>query len=265
MQVFSSADRVLAAKLEAADAANLLAISQNAQSAVKEIAFQAAAGGLAVFAGVGSPMTHAMGIGMQGHVPDAELEHMEEFFRARGSPCLIDLCTLADPSVIGFVQGRPYRVVEFNNVLARRLDPDEQFEPTPGVRTIGPEEITMWARVVSEGFSEHMAPSDETVNLIASTCMIGECLLGGDDAPAAGAAMMVQQNIAFLTADAVLVSARRQGWQTSSIRARLKAAQRIGCEMAMTSVLPGSVSHRNYERAGFQLVYMRVNVTRDWE
>ena len=39
MQVFSSADRALAAKLEAADAANLLALAQSAQAAVQEIAF----------------------------------------------------------------------------------------------------------------------------------------------------------------------------------------------------------------------------------
>ena len=135
---------------------------------------------------------------------------MEEFFRARGSPCLIDLCTLADPSVIGFVQGRPYRVVEFNNVLARRLQLDERFEAVPGIRTIAPEELRMWARVISEGFSENMPPSDDTVNLISSTCVNAECLLAGEDTPVGGAAMMVQQNIALLTADAVLVSARRQ-------------------------------------------------------
>jgi hypothetical protein len=33
----------------------------------------------------------------------------------------------------------------------------------------------------------------------------------------------------------------------------------------MTTVLPGSGSHRNYERAGFQLIYMRVNLIREFQ
>jgi GNAT superfamily N-acetyltransferase len=264
MQAFSSADHVLAARVEAAEAANLLAIAQRAQATIKDIAFEPAAGGLAVFAGVGSPMTHAVGIGMQGTVAETQLEAIEDFFRVRGSPCLIDLCTLADPSVIAFVQSRPYRVVEFNNVLARRLQRDEQFDNTPGVHPIGPEELTKWSRVVSEGFSEYMPPTEEMVSLLASACMGGECWLAGDDTVVGGAAMMVQQNIALLTGDAVLVPARRQGWHGRLIRARLQAAQRLGCEIAATVVLPGSASHRNYERAGFELIYVRVNIGRDW-
>jgi hypothetical protein len=58
-------------------------------------------------------------------------------------------------------------------------------------------------------------------------------------------------------------AALSSGWQQKLIEARLAAAQQKGCDLAATSVLPGSVSHRNYERAGFQLVYMRVVLTRD--
>jgi hypothetical protein len=32
----------------------------------------------------------------------------------------------------------------------------------------------------------------------------------------------------------------------------------------MVSVLPGSLSHRNYERAGFELIYTRVNLQREF-
>jgi hypothetical protein len=50
--------------------------------------------------------------------------------------------------------------------------------------------------------------------------------------------------------------------QLALIRQRLEAAAAQGCDLATASVLPGSVSHRNYERAGFQLVYARVMVSR---
>lgn len=217
-----------------------------------------------MFAGVGSPMTHTVGIGLRGSVPDHEMNGIETFFRDRGSSCAIDLCPLADASVSAFLQARPYRVTEFNNVLARRISPDELFEQPVGLRIASEGEISQWARVVSEGFSEYMPVSDDAVDLMAATCQEAQCWFAGRDEAAGGAAMSVQENVALFFGDALLPRARGRGWQSLLIRARLAAAQRQGCDLAMASVLPGSVSHRNYERAGFELIYMRVNLMREF-
>jgi GNAT superfamily N-acetyltransferase len=261
--VFSSADRALAARLEAADAAIAVAMAKAAQETVPNAAFEPVAGGTAMFGGVGSPMTHAMGIGMTGPVPSEEMERLEQFFRDRGSASLIDLCPMADPSVVAFVQSRPYRVIEFNNVLARRIDRDEVFALAPGVRLISEDEAAIWARVVSEGFSEAMPVSEEMLAMMMAPAKVCQCWLAGEPPGEAGAAMIVQNGVALLTGDATVPSGRGKGWQAALIRERLAAAQRQGCELAMTTVLPGSVSHRNYERAGFQLIYMRVNLMRE--
>jgi len=265
---FSSADRGLAARLEAAEAANIAAITRSVAESTGDAAFEEFAGGTAVFAGVGSPMTHALGIGMRGSVAENEMERMEAFFRDRGSACLIDLCPMADASVIAFVQSRPYRIIEFNNVMARGIQRNEEFAPAAGVRSIAGSEAALWGRVVSEGFAEYMPVTEETVNLMTAACKANQCWLAGDEQngspPVAGAAMNVQDNVALFSGDASLIQARRKGWQTALIRARLAAAQRQGCDLAMVSVLPGSTSHRNYERAGFQLIYMRVNLMREF-
>lgn len=263
--VFSSADLALAARLEAADAANVVAIARFAAAAIPGVAFQDFAGGSAIFAGAGSPMTHAMGVGMRGPVALEEMERMESFFRSRGSPCLIDLCPLADPSVIAFVESRPYRIIEFNNVLARRLQPDEAILASPDVRQIADREASLWARTVAEGFAEHTPVTDETVHMMITACKANQCWLAGKRDPEAAAAMRVEDRVALFSGDASLVHARRRGWQSALIAARLAAAQRQGCDLAAVAVLPGSTSHRNYERAGFQLIYMRVNLMREFE
>jgi GNAT superfamily N-acetyltransferase len=206
-----------------------------------------------------------MGIGMRGAVPEEELERMELFFRDRGSSCVIDLCPMADTSVIAFIQSRPYRVIEFNNVMARRIAPDEIFEPVEGVRPIGEGELAHWSRVISEGFSEYMPVSKPMVDLMSATCKDVHCWFAGEYEPVGGAAMAVQEGVALFSGDAILQPARRQGWQSRLIRERLAGAQRLGCQLASTTVLPGSASHRNYERAGFQLIYMRVNLMREFE
>lgn len=261
----SSADLGLAARLEAADAANGMRMAQAASSADStSVAFEPFAGGIAVFAGVGSPATHVMGAGMQGPVSESELERMEKFFCDRGSPCIIDLCPMADVSVIAFVQSRPYRLIEFNNVLARRIQPDELFRPAPGVRPVEEGELPRWSRIVSEGFSEYLPPNETMMHLMVSMCSAAHCWFAGGSDPVGGAAMAVQEEVALFFGDAIRVSDRRRGWQSALISERLEAAQRLGCRLASAVVLPGSASHRNYERAGFQLVYMRVNIMREF-
>ena len=93
--------------MEQAEARNGEEMARLASEASPEAAFETIAGGTAIFAGVGSPMTHALGIGMRPGVSTAEMERLEAFYRERKSACLIDLCPLADDSVISFVQSRP--------------------------------------------------------------------------------------------------------------------------------------------------------------
>lgn len=65
--------------------------------------------------------------------------------------------------------------------------------------------------------------------------------------------------------DSTLVEARGHGIQRALIQHRLAHFAPAGCDLAVAVVLPGSGSHRNYERCGFQLVYMRVNLIREWK
>jgi GNAT superfamily N-acetyltransferase len=263
---FSSADRNLAAVIERAEAKNAERMAQLATDSFPSSAFMAIAGGVAIFTGLGSPMTHAMGIGMNGPVSEEQFERLEAFYRERGSSCLIDLCPMAHDSLIAFVQNRPYRVIEFNNVLVRGIRSEEFFEPDAGIRLVGDDEKQLWSRTICEGFSENMPLPDEQVSLMATISKEMFCLLGVDAAGSlvGGAGLAIQDRTALFIGDAVTVGFRRSGWQARLIRERLSIAHARGCDVAAVSVLPGSTSHRNYERAGFELLYMRVNLAREF-
>jgi GNAT superfamily N-acetyltransferase len=256
-------DCLLAARLEKAEAANGLEMARLAVEALPGAAFESLAGGTAMFTGIGSPMTHAVGIGLSGRVPEEEMERLEAFYREHGSPCLLDLCPMADDSVIQFVQSRPYRVIEFNNVLARPIQAEEAFEQSSSLRLASPDEMRQWSRVVGQGFAEYVPVIESQVDSMAAMCQHAQCWFAGADEPVGGAALSVQDRVALFFGDAILAGARRKGWQSLLIRERLAVAHRAGCDLAMASVLPGSASHRNYERAGFQLIYMRINLLRE--
>ena len=68
------------------------------------------AGGVASFAGEGSPYNKVAGLGFGG-VPDpAALDEIEKAFGAFGSPVQIELAHLADPAIGAVLAGRGYRL-----------------------------------------------------------------------------------------------------------------------------------------------------------
>ncbi len=263
-QVFSSADRALAQRIESGHAFSGVASAQAAQAQNPDFtdAVEPMAGGWAVFQGVDLPFTQALGIGMAGPVTAEELDRLEAFFHSRNSPAIIDLCTLADPGLLIMIQQRGYVVRELSNVLVRRLDPAEEFpQPPPGieVRPVGASETRSWARIIAQGFFESEDVPEEQIDRMSAMPSEFHAYFGLQDGmPASGSAMGVRDGLATLFGDATLVPGRGRGLQLASIHRRLQRAAQLGCDLASASVWPGTISHRNYERAGFQLVYLRI-------
>ncbi|MGD0577861.1 MAG: GNAT family N-acetyltransferase [Bryobacteraceae bacterium] len=253
-----SSDLVLARRLEAAEAANALHLARATTAFESELI----AGGCALYAGPGSPATHALGCGMSGPVSPAEVERLERFFFERGSDCLIDLCPMADTGLVAAVMERGYTLIEFNNVLVRPLSAADAALAVQGldIESVTAATHREWLDVVARGF-------ETPLELIENLPLYGETLLvrlPRDDRSVAVAAAggSIVDGVALLFGDATLPEARGRGLQSALIRERLARAARAGCDLAMACVLPGSASHRNYERAGFRLAYMRVNVKR---
>ena len=266
-RTFSTADLTLARRIEAAEAANGFRVARAVAEASPGVGAVAKPflGGCALFGGVGSPMTHALGIGMQGPVAREEFDRMEEFFRERGSVVLIDLCPLADTSLLELVFSRGYRVVEFNNVMIRRIVTEEPRPVPEGSVTVsvaGERDLDTWNRTVARGFQERDEVDDSFVEMLAGASLFGQCYLARRDEDAiAGGGMSMQDGVAYFFGDATVLAGRRRGAQSALIQARMADAAAAGCDLAMACVVPGSGSHRNYERAGFELLFMRVNVS----
>ena len=256
-------DFALARRLETADAANGAACVE-AQSAAGA-ALEEAAGGLALFVAPHSPLTHALGLGMNGPVAAGELDRVEAFFRTRGVPVAIDLCPYAHPSLVELVRDRGYRIVEFNSVLVLPLSGLPPGAPDPRIREAAPADVATWSATLAEGFFENVRFTAEELEVgttlfraPGTRCFLGTWPAGG---PAAGGAMAVRNGLATLFGDATIARFRGAGLQTALIRTRLDAAVRAGGDLATAATLPGSISQRNYEKLGFRVVYTKVGLT----
>jgi GNAT superfamily N-acetyltransferase len=178
----------------------------------------------------------------------------------------------ADATLFSHYAKNGYCATEFTSVLVRPVDMHEHDENSRGISAgVAIEEVPLsakdlWVRTVCRGFAEHYAVTDElmeVMGLFGSTSGSTLFLAKVDGAVAGGGALFVRDGIAGLFGASTLVEFRRRGVQRELICARMEAAARAGCEIALTFARPGSVSERNLLRNGFAVAYTRTKFTRE--
>jgi ribosomal protein S18 acetylase RimI-like enzyme len=227
------------------------------------------AGGIAVFAGIDAPITQAVGIGLDGPVTEAELDRLETFYFSRGAPVNLEVCPFIDPSLVELLGKRPYRLAEFSNVLVRELDREEKFSvPAAGVTTRAAQhsEGKNFSRIMMEGFSGGAPVTQAQLDIVegffyrTNGCSIFALV---DGEPAGGAGLDIHDRIAVMAGASTLPQFRQRGAQNALLAERLARSAQSGCDLAMTITLPGTISQRNSERAGFRIVYTRTKLIRE--
>src|SRR6202453_5369094 len=101
------------------------------------VAVEEIAGGYSVFAGLDSPVTKAIGVGLNGEVSDAELDHLQDFFLSRGAAAAVELCPLVDMSLYERFAKHGVHLLEVSDVLYRKLPmPDGRADAIPSDATV---------------------------------------------------------------------------------------------------------------------------------
>ncbi|HYP13385.1 MAG TPA: GNAT family N-acetyltransferase [Bryobacteraceae bacterium] len=259
----------LARRLEHAQAADDAGCAEAACSLdpCSEATVVSTAGGYLTFCGPNSPLTHAIGVGMNGPVSEEELEEIEEFFQSRDASVTIDITPHTDHDLRSMLCERGYTIAEFLNVLVREVRPDEPKPECPTqaqVRRIqDPRETELHSRTMLTGF---MSRPDLTKEELALGRMLllmpySRPYLAEMHGEAAGAACLsIRDRTAHCFGDSTLPAYRNGGVHTALICARLADAIQEGCDLALAATQPGSVSQRNYERLGFQIAYSKLTM-----
>lgn len=112
-------------------------------------------GGHMIFAGAGSLIGRAVGLGFEAPVSADDLDRIEAFYFSRGAASQMDVCPLTDPTLMESLKQRGYLLAELNNVLFRRLDPEESFPAPPMaalIRSGGLPEAPVLTAIVRQSF-----------------------------------------------------------------------------------------------------------------
>ena len=227
------------------------------------------AGGMAVAAGPGAPFSKVAGLGFE-PIDVSRLETVEQAFSSTATPVRIELTSLANPEVGALLTRRGYVLQGFENVLAKSLPAEEPSMTSVSIARVVDSESAQWVDVLAASFAEpdtFDGPAvDEPVDRAALDAIFGQISeISGlvryfgwrDNVVAGGAAMRIAEGMAQLCGAATLPAHRRRGVQTALLQHRLADAGRAGCDIAVVTTQPGSVSQQNVQRQGFELLYSR--------
>ncbi len=228
-------------------------------------------GGVAVFAGNGTPFSKVVGLGFA-PLAAVDLDRIEQEYHRHGADVRVELATLADPAIGLQLSRRGYQLAGFENVLGTLIDAYVAAPQAPGlsVTRARPEDSGAWIDVVTTGFlspdafdgpaSDESFPREELETVFDDMRRIPgfrQYLAQRDGTLAGGATMRIAGGVAQLCGAATLVEHRRRGVQTALLHARLADARSAGCDLAVVTTQPGSRSQENVERFGFSLLYSR--------
>ena len=261
-------DRSLAREIELAEAQAAVACVEKLKELKPEAsgAVEPIAGGYAIYCGANSHVTQAVGLGLSGYVSAEQFDRLERFYFSREEPVRVETCPLADPSLFEQYSQRGYRVTEFSNVMARDVIKQRSIKANGiEVRRASRGELELWTFTVAQGFSENLPVTQQILDVMRMFAMAKdtECYLARiEGRVVGGATLALRGKIAGLFGASTLPEFRKRGVQTALLHARLERAEQVGCELAVSLALPGSISQRNITRQGFQTLYTRVKFER---
>jgi GNAT superfamily N-acetyltransferase len=264
MQVLS--DLALARRLERSEAvANARFVEAHARAAPESgFEWMEVAGAYAMYDGPNSPCTQTFGLGLFEQPAEADMNHIETFFKDRGAPVHHEVSPMAGVSIFRLLSDRGYRPVELSSVmflpLNARSGPAAHRDKPVSVRLAGPGEQDLWVRTALAGWREFPAAEDAIAGFFRTMsakkdplCFLAEI----DSQPVATGSLEIHDGVGLLAGASTVPEYRHRGAQAALLDARLEYAGNRGCDLAMICAEAGSSSQRNAERQGFRIAYTR--------
>jgi hypothetical protein len=223
-------------------------------------AFEDIGGTMAVFDGVGSPLTQTFGLGMFSPAGDAELAALEAWFAERGADTSHEVSPFAAITTLQAMVARGYQPIEQSSVLVQSIT---DHVPSGGLRArrIDPDvDGAVWGDTAVLGWSttpELASVMRTMVDVSVANRAMAHYLVELDGQPIAAGSLGIQGDVAVLAGASTIPSARGKGAQAALLATRLADARARGCSLAMIVASVGSTSQRNAERNGFRVAYTR--------
>ena len=222
-------------------------------------------GGVAAFVSPDSPISQVIGMGFSNPLSENDLAGLEGFYSERNTPVHIELSHMANPWALQSLEARGYRATEFSTVHALTLTEANQVPESDAIFQVDETEFDRYGDLLARGFTgaETAPPDLAELGRVFAHEEISTCFVSTRDGQWAGAgALFLLEDVAFLSGAATLPVFRGRGVQTELLKVRLAHARSLGAKLAVVVTEPGSISHYNVWKLGFQNLYARTKLSR---
>lgn len=225
-------------------------------------------GGYGIYLGENSPLTQVLGMGLGQTISLSEIEELEAFYFRKNSAVNIELSPYVEPALLEILGKRGYQLVEVSNVLVKDLSKQEPFifgDSEIKIASVNLETIESWVNTVTKGFGAEGDFADLLKKIWQTAFFVPNnyfFLASIDNNAGGGGGISIYEKAALFSGASTSLEFRKLGIQTKLLQHRLNFAIEQGCNLAVISTLPGTISQRNAERQGFQVVYTRIKLMR---
>jgi GNAT superfamily N-acetyltransferase len=253
-------DRAFCDSIERREVLGVESCIRSAQSRFPQLhpALAKIGGGIAAYAGVNSPFSEAIGIGLWERAGRAEAEALTAFYRERGAQPRVRLSPHADEEFVRSLVALGYIPVEYENPLVADL---AAIAPRRDERVQEMRDAQEWSRATGSAFMDGKPCDDSNLIVGLMVCTPPETTaleIRIDGEIAASGAMDVQGEIAGFFGAATAPAFRGRGLQSALIADRAARALERGARFGRVTTWPASPSEQNYRRIGFTPLYTRV-------
>lgn len=211
-------------------------------------------------------LSRCVGLGMGHEVSPAHLETMVHLYHKHDMTAVVDISSLAHPSLLEALAAFSYTISGYKHVWFRALGKEPlngRMSPGLSAQQVKPDDVEVWAKTMESAYAAYgMGYLGDRELLELQTDLEGSyCFAVTQDAEIAGGGVLaVQNNLGLFRGAATLSGFSGRGVYSSLIRARLQVASAVGCSMVAVHLSPGHPCEQDYLEHKFQLAYTRISI-----
>lgn len=222
--------------------------------------------GALIAMGPGRYVNRAIGVTLS-DLSGANVDAIEQFFRDRHVPSMIELSSWAPSANLEHLAKRSYVAAWFRSVFA--LQPRSIVKASDRdlrIDRVEAGDMEQWLQVFNKGFEadrDDAFTANDEIGRAGFVVPDSHTFLAFlDEEPVGCGAVQFVDGVAWLGGAATIPAFRRRGIQAALVGHRLRLAAEAGCDLAAVTALSNGPSARNIVRLGFQHTHTQAVVER---
>lgn len=226
----------------------------------KDWEFEKLDSGFMVYAGKNSPLSQAIGVGLENEISQDLIEKIEEFYFNKKCNVNIEISSIANNTLEKLFIQNNYKNIETTNLLIKQFDKSQLLDNiSENIKSLEKSHIEKIAQVTTNGFTngEENQELNELFKIYYQLEGFKVFYFKSENDIVGAGIISISGNNGILCGASTLKEFRRKGVQSELIKARINYAINMGVKNIFVLTEDGSGSEQNFLKKGFKKISSR--------